>query len=426
MENGVYFLFLGSLSVLVLAQSITLYVQVTGNQTLAGLQILLFTLAVLMVVVSLVGLLRLTYIRLYDNQYMGNRQKWLREIYEKLPAAVFVQRDNRITYSNQRFHKIQEKFVQQNPFAHCDEEQQNTWLTSPQGERFSYWVAKFALPKNDGWAYIATETTALQLQRDFMEKVLQDLDHHGESTLMAVVNIMYGFFPGSLIYIARFDSDAQRYTHLAHKGDKTDLDIFSDLKIDHTLSTSKNNWQWLNLSELENSPGDHFIKHFDSRYVGGVSLCNETQQELGVIFILQKQPFKLNHALRDFLSVLALRVRFELEHIHDQYLIKISNDRYHAFIDRSDEAIADIYVYPGIRLDDAFDRQWSKLLDVATVNNYNPAFSKMFNVAADIGVIANGSLEIRDSIIAGTVGVANATWDFRTYSGTTFLTLSDT
>ena len=386
MENAVYFLFLGSLAMLMLAQAITLYIHLSGNQSLVVLQALLFTLAVLMVVVSLAGLLRLTYIRLYDNQYMGSREKWLRDIYEKLPAAVFVQRDNQITYSNKRFHIIQDKFVQQNPFGHCAEEQQNIWLTSPEGERFSYWVAKFSLPKNNGWAYIATETTAVQLQRDFMEKVFQDLDHHGESTLMAIVKIIHGFFPSSLIYIARFDSDAHRYIHLAHKGDKTDLDIFSDLKLDHSLGSHKNHWQWLNASELESGTEDHFIKQFDTRYVGGVSLCDETKTELGIILILQRQPFKLNNALRDFLSVLSLRIRFELEHIHDRSQIKVSNDRYHAFIDRSDEAIADIYVYPGIRLEDAFDRQWSKLLKVAKVNNYNPAFAKMFNVTRDMSI----------------------------------------
>ena len=386
MENVVYFLFLGSLTMLVLAQSMTLYVQISGNQSLASLQVLLFTLAMLMVVVSLVGLLRLTFLRLYDKQYMGSRQKWLREIYEKLPAAVFVQRDNRITYSNTLFQGIQKKFVQQNPFAHCHEEQQTIWLTSPQGERFSYWVAKFALPAEDGWAYLATEITAQQLQRDFMDKVLQDLNHHGDNALMDIVKIIHGFFPSSLVYVGRFDRDAQRYIHLAHKGDKTSLDIFSDLKVKHTLTSTKNHWQWLTSNQLEEEQGDHFIKHYDASHIGGVSLCNEEGEEFGIILILQKQPFKLSPALRDFLAVLSLRVRFEFEHIQDKYLIKISNDRYHAFIDRSDEAIADIYVYPGIRLDDAFDRQWSKLLDVAKLNNYNPAFKKMFNVESNMNI----------------------------------------
>ncbi len=386
MEKGVYFLFLGSLSILLLTQGMTLYDQINSNQSLVSPHILVFTLAVIMLVMSLVGFLCLLYKRSYDHQYLGNKNKWLKEIYEKLPAAVFVQCGNHITYSNTLFHEIQEKFIQENPFEECHKEQQNIWLTSPQGERFSYWVAKFSLPKNDGWAYIITETTAAQLQGDFMGKVSQDLGHHGEDTLKAIVNILHELFPSGLIYIARFDRDASRYIHAAHKGDKTGLDIFSDLKIEHTLSAHKNQWQWLNVSELESGSGDHFINQSSARYVGAVSLCDELDKELGVILMFQDKPFKLNDALQNFLSAIGLRVRFELEHLHDKYQIKISNDRYHAFIDRSDEAIADIYLYPGIRLENEFDQQWSQFLEVAKINNYNPAFSRMFNVTDDISI----------------------------------------
>lgn len=48
-----------------------------------------------------------------------------------------------------------------------------------------------------------------------------------------------------------------------------------------------------------------------------------------------------------------------------------------------------------------------------------------FNVSGDVGVSANGSLEMRDSIIDGTVLATNATWDFRTYAATTYLSLGD-
>jgi len=48
-----------------------------------------------------------------------------------------------------------------------------------------------------------------------------------------------------------------------------------------------------------------------------------------------------------------------------------------------------------------------------------------FNVSGDVGVSGNGSLEMRDSIINGTVLATNATWDFRTYAATTYLSLGD-
>ncbi len=48
-----------------------------------------------------------------------------------------------------------------------------------------------------------------------------------------------------------------------------------------------------------------------------------------------------------------------------------------------------------------------------------------FNVAGDVGVIANGSLEVRDSIISGAVSGNNSTWDFRSYSGTSYIGLND-
>ena len=386
LEVLAYSLFVGTLSLLVLAQGMALYVQATNNLRLAELQTWLFGLVVLMLVASLLAHLRQSYIRLHDNQDMGDREKWLREIYEKLPAAVFVEKNQRIIYSNKLFQEIQKKFVQKNPFYQCKQEQQTSWLTSPKGERFSYWVARYALPQGDGWAYLATENTATQLQRDFISKVLQDLDHHGDDTLVAIVKIIHDFFPSSLTYVARFEADTQRYTHLAHRGDKSNLDIYSDLKIKHTLGRRKNHWHWMGLSQLCEGMGDHFISQCDASHVGGVSLCDEEGRELGIILVLQNQPFKLNELLKDFLSVLSLRVRFELEHIYDKHLIKISNERYQAFIDRSDEAIADIHIYPGIHLDDEFERQWAQLKRVGKVNDFNPAFGEMFNTQANVDI----------------------------------------
>ena len=386
MEELAYSLFVGTLSILVLAQSIALYALLGNNQSLAESQVWLFSLAVLMLLASLLVLLRQSYLRLYDNQNMGNREKWQREVYDKLPAAVFVEKNQRIIYSNKLFQDIQKKFVQLNPFYQCKKEQQTCWLTSPDGERFSYWVARFALPNEDGWAYLATEITAIQLQRDFMSKVLQDLDHHGDDTLPAIVKIIHDFFPSSLIYVARFDADTHRYIHLAHRGDKSNLDVYSDLKIKHALGENKNHWQWMEVSQLYEGSGNHFISKCGARHVGGVSLCDEGGQELGIILVLQSQQFKLNELLKDLLSVLSLRVRFELEHIHDKQLIKTSNDRYHAFVDRSDEAIADIHVYPGIHLDDEFERQWAQLQQVGKVNDFNPAFGEMFNTLPSVEI----------------------------------------
>ncbi len=48
-----------------------------------------------------------------------------------------------------------------------------------------------------------------------------------------------------------------------------------------------------------------------------------------------------------------------------------------------------------------------------------------FNVAGNIGVIANGSIEVRDSVLSGVVAAENVTWDFRSYAGSAYIELGN-
>ncbi len=391
MHRPVFFMLLGSLVCLLVAQGLLVFDSQGLNQpgldqAYAPLQAVLFAVAVLIILLSFIDVFWLSWRHSEFERDSLDRQAWLRQVYEKIPAAVFVLKHEEIEYCNTAFVKLQGRFDDINPFENCHQAQQEVWLKNSKGERFCYWVAKIPMPSEDGCAYIITDISAITLQRNFIEKVSQDLYHHGEKTLKDILNNIYELLPGSLIYVARKDVNQDKYVYLHHMGGVENVSVFDELYLSHSLQVNKNRWQWLSPDKLGHFYPESFIAQYSAVNIGGISLCDEAGEELGIILVLQQQTHKISALLKNFLSVFSLHVRFELEYLQNKKQIQKSHDRYKSFVERSHYAIVDIDMVPGIEMDGDFHKQWSQLATNGLVNEFNPAFEQLFNVNAPFGM----------------------------------------
>ncbi len=386
-----YFALLAGLVLLVVAQSASLYalyqqgfnaLQPQETHFTSGL----FVLAILLLSITFLEAIWLSYWRSGKGVGAANQRNWLHDVYEKIPAAVFILKQGELKYCNSAFMKLQTRFEHDNPFEHCHLDQQEVWLQNKKGERFAYWVAQFPMLDKQDSAYVVSDITNIKLQRDFIAKVSKDLYHHGEKSLKDILNSIYELLPGSFIYVARKEGDEDKYSYVHHLGGENYLDVYKELMLKHSLHLQKDQWHWLAGDDLLTFESIEFVKQFAPEEIGGVSLCNEEGEELGIILVLQKEAIKISPVVKSFLSVFSFHVRFEMEHLQDKKRLHKSTDRYRTFLTRSSEAIIDIDIVPGIAMEDGFDRQWQHLMSKGKVIEFNPAFSQLFNLHDDITI----------------------------------------
>ncbi len=386
MHRSVFFILFTSLVCLLVIQGRQVFNPQELDQAHALLQSGLFTVVMLVILLSFVDVIWLSWRYSQFEQDSHNRQEWLRQVYEKIPAAVFVLKGGDIEYCNTAFVKLQGRFDEVNPFEDCHLAQQEVWLKNKKGERFCYWVATFPMPSDDGCAYIITDISAITLQRNFIEKVSNDLYHHGEKTLKDILNNIYELLPGSLIYVARKDANQDKYVYLHHMGGAEESNVSDDLFLSHTLQMNKNRWMWLSPDILGRFSPDCFITQYSAVQIGGISLCDDAGKELGIILVLQQQALQISALLKNFLSVFSLHVRFELEYLQNKKQIQKSHDRYKTFVERSHYAIVDVDIVPGIDMGGEFEKQWSQLATNGLVKEFNPAFEQLFNVQSPFDI----------------------------------------
>jgi diguanylate cyclase (GGDEF)-like protein len=386
-----YYALLVSLTLLVVAQSLDLYAlfQSSVNASWPQFSYLisgLFALSVLLICLTFLDVIWLSHKRIVnklDNDDQGN---WLHRVYEKIPAAVFILKEGELQYGNGEFVKLQAVFQKKNPFEHCHLDEQEVWLQNNKGERFAYWVAQFPMLDKHFCAYVVSDITNTKLQRDLIARVSQDQYHHGEKSLKEILNSISVLLPDSLIYVARKDGAENKYTYLHHLGAGSDIDVYSELLLQQPLNLKNGHWSWSTREGLQAFNTIEFVKHYAPTQIGGMSLCNEEGEELGVILVLQKTFKKISPMIQSFLSIFSFHVRFEMEHIQDKKRLDKSTDRYRTFLNRSSEAIVDIDIEAGIAMEDGFDRQWQCLLSHAKVKEFNPVFSNLFNIHGDMDI----------------------------------------
>lgn len=373
----VFTLICAPLIILLFAQIMQFYAHMAQSGYWAEVAAFLFTFAGMVVFAAVGWGVWVSGKREREHKETDQREKWLMQVYDNIPAAVYVIHDQKVVYSNHVFKDLQTKFDSDNPFSKVRRNQQDIWLTTKEGERFAFWVNQFSLNNVQGMAYIVMDITSVKLQGSFIQKVAKDLNIKNKATMQSILDLIHEFVPNSILYVGEYHADSGTYKYLSHKGSVDNL-IYSDLKIDEKRF-NKNDWSWFNVSDIEYEDVPNLVKYISANFYGGTVLKDETGSPLGIILLMQLKKIDISDLLLDFLSIFSLRVRSELEHRKDKYLIEQSSNRYRTFIESSNEAIADIVIKPSVHIDDSVEDQWESIKNQSSLKEVNPAFMKIFD-----------------------------------------------
>ena len=374
-----YGLFVSALSLLAYGQVLQVYLYEAGGQYSISHQILLSSGLLLFVIATLLVLTKGVK-DISRNNRISSREQWLREVYENIPAGVFVLKNEEIIYHNAMFTELQRLHGSSNPFSKCKKDKQNIWLTTSNSKKHAYWVNKFLLDDDGGTAFIINDITSIKLHESFIKKIGIDLTDHGIPAVNLVLDTFYKFLPTGLIYVGQYQAIDHCYQYLEHRGSDKGINLYDDL---HTLipNIQHNKWTWLNKSEIEQIDGDNFISQYKPVNLGCVILSDERKTPMGVIFVLLNDEEPISDLLMDFLSMASIRIRSELEYTFNQKLIQRSNDQYRAFISRSNEAIIDVSLSTSVMTDTPIDQQLECIVNSAVIKEVNPAFNRLFEIS---------------------------------------------
>ena len=374
--TGIFAVITVSIALLVFAQTTQLYGHTQVAEPWRNVAAFSFTFAWAILFTGGVWGIWLVSIGRKSDQAREQREQWLMQVYDNIPAAVYAIQNDKVIYSNRVFETFQKRFGDINPFSQIKRSEEEIWLTTENGERFAFWVNQFPLNTIDGQAFIVTDITSVKLQGSFIQKVARDLNSQNKSTMQSILSMIHEFVPNSVLYIGEYHSDNDGYRYLTHKGDANHL-IYADTQLDTSLFI-ENDWSWFDVSKMPTTDIPSLIKHAAVSFYGGIILTDDNGGQLGVILLMQRANIVISDLLLDFLSIFSVRVRSELEHRQDKRQVEQSRNRYRAFVESSHEAIADIILQPSIHIDDSVSDQWKNIKQHANLKEVNPAFTQLF------------------------------------------------
>ena len=367
---------LAALSILFVIQVIQLLGHLNNDGLFINVAEYAFSVTWLLIFCAIGWGLWLMVLREKNYQKTDQREQWLKQVYDNMSAAIYVEQEGQLLYCNHVFKSLQARFHSENPFINVELNQQDLWLQSESGERFVYWVNKFSLENTHGQAYIATDITSVRFQGSFIQKVAKDLNSQNKSTMKSILELIHELLPSSILYVGEYNADSDSYQYITHQGENDGF-IYTDLKL-HEEKFHINEWSWFDVDTVKKSNIPNFVSNSSSRYYGGIILRDELNVPLGVILVLKISEDRVSDLLLDFLSIFSIRVRSELSHRQDKRRIEQSSNRYRAFIESSNEAIADIIIQPSVYVDDSVKEQWSNIKKNAKLKEVNPAFMSLF------------------------------------------------
>jgi diguanylate cyclase (GGDEF)-like protein len=372
----VFGVMLTALIILLLAQCAQYYAHEQVSEFWTEAAAFAFTLAGMVVFAGVGWGIWVSSVREQEHQETDRREQWLMQVYDNIPAAVYVIQDQQVTYSNHVFKRLQKQFNLDNPFSQVKQGQQDIWLTTQSGERFAFWMNQFSLDNVQGQAYIVTDITSVKLQGSFIQKVAKDINSQNKTTIHSVLSLVHEFVPSSILYVGEYNADSGGYKYLTHQG-SVDSVIYSDTRLNES-KFNNTDWSWFDVTDVKNGDIPNLVKNISATFYGGIVLADDLGAPLGIILLMQTNKIIVSDLLVDFLSIFSNRVRAELEHRQDKRLIEKSSNRYRAFIESSNEAIADIIIQPSIYVDDSVTDQWENIKKQAKLKEVNPAFTQLF------------------------------------------------
>lgn len=310
---------------------------------------------------------------------LSERAIWLQHVYEFLPVGVFVERDQKLVYGNGQFKQYSQQFKTPHPFSHQSTQGDSLFsLQSPLGDVCYFRLIPFPLDHENEMGYLVLNESATAYQANFIKDVSHGLTDNKVESLDVILDALQQILPSSLIYVAKYQYPTQNYHYFAHRGDDFGVNVLMGVPLLETKVAPPNHWFWLQQSQWVECCNLGFIQSYNPSYLGGVALFNEAQEPLGLILILQKSQPAVSDAIKDFLTIFSNRLKLELSHELDLIKIKLNADRYREFISRSNDAILDIEIHPGIYIEKTFDQQWQDLTDHGQLLHFNQAFLNLF------------------------------------------------
>ncbi len=315
-----------------------------------------------------------------EQEYKQTEQ-WLMQVYNNMPAAIFVIKNGQVIYQNHAFKVLQEKFHSENPFSDIESNQKNMPLRAKDGERFVFLINQFSLNNIQGEAFIATDITSVKFQGSFIQKVAKDLNAQNKATMKNILGLIHELVPSSILYVGEYNTDLDGYRYVSHQGEEKDY-IYSDFKLNEA-QFKVNDWSWFDLEKepKENTPD--LVLNSLLPFYGGIILRDDLNAPLGVILVMGMSEEEVSDLLLDCLSIFSMRVLSELAHRQDKRQIEQSSNRYRAFIESSHEAIADLIIQPSIYIDESVNEQWEGIKKNAKLKEVNPAFITLFGFSKE-------------------------------------------
>lgn len=379
-----YNLFLSALLLLVVSQALGFYQATSRDPDWAIWQEGFLTLAFVVFLVF-VALAIISGKQSFESEEkVHQRERWLVEVYEHVPVAVAVVVNGQLEYTNKSFRSLQKLYEKDNPFSHVptthDGHQEVTLRISPY-KSCSYWLARHPIDESEGTILIVSDISDIKDQSAFIHNIASKLDEQDSNIMDATMDTLANYLPGSRIYVASYDEKNTSLQYLAYRGEQENVNIERYYDINLSPFKKSNEWCWLEGESLTDLTEDVFVKHFKPERMGGIKLCGHDKSVIGLIIILQEKRKHIDQIILDFLSIFSHRVRAEIEYFRYQQRIQDSDERYKAFISRSQEAIAHLDLQPPIDIKIKLEEQWEALYQNGVLKESNLAFDSLFDVA---------------------------------------------
>jgi diguanylate cyclase (GGDEF)-like protein len=369
-----------SIALLLFVQGLQLYGRVEGAVFWLDVSEHAFELIRVFILCALVWGLWLINLRVKQYQQTDEREQWLMQVYDNMSAAIFIIQDGSVVYRNNAFIALQKKTNSENPFSNVRINQKEIWLKTENSDRMAFWLDQFALANIQGQAFIATDITAVKLQGSIIQKAAKDLNTQNKTSIKSILTLIHEFIPSSVLYVGEYNADSNGYRYITHEGEAEGY-IYSDTKI-NVEQFKDGDWTWFDIANVSQDDIPRFVRNSGSSFYGGILLRDDLDSPLGVILVMGVNKGNVSDLLLDFLSIFSIRVRSELNHRQDKRQIEQSSHRYRAFIESSNEAIADLIIQPSVYIDDSVNDQWKSIKKNASLKEVNPAFIELFGFTA--------------------------------------------
>jgi diguanylate cyclase (GGDEF)-like protein len=342
--------------------------------------ILLFGVPLLCIGLTLIFFVNLK--RVKQVSQLSSRQRWLTRVYEDISGGVFVCQKDSIIYSNTLFKSLQLLYENENPFEHCTKDQQLIWLTTASLESHAYWVTRSELEDDSGAVFMINDITDVNMYESFIKKISADLAGPGQPAIHSLLNSLSSLLPTSLLYVSSYKQQDDLFQCVSQVGDDYGINLYEPVSMEST-NIKSNSWTWLSRQDMKVNGVNSFINEYDPTHLAYVILSDYRKNIIGSIFILIKDTCVIDNQIIDAAVMTSLLIKSELEYLGNQKILLETNNRHQKFIEKSNDAIIDIELYPGVSTQLDSNDQLSVFKVNSVIKYMNNEFNRLFEISSE-------------------------------------------